>query len=148
MTRPIEPSDTERAEWPDATRTYVEYLEGLDDELNRALGEIESLDAECDRRHAALTAERDAFHAEVERLRMSPIKMTKAEYLEVSSKALIDMRSHLDAIRADERAKVIAEAVAHGQPVTDWEGSVSAVSVDTIQSLHTPASRAIAQATP
>ena len=68
----------------------------------------------------SITAERDTLRAEVEQL-----KSTEAE------------------IRADERAKVIAEACARGQTVTDWEGSVSAVSVDTIQSLHTHASRAI-----
>lgn len=30
MTRPIEPSDNERSEWPDTTRAYVEYLESME----------------------------------------------------------------------------------------------------------------------
>ena len=32
--RPVEPSDSERSEWPDATREYVEYLESQEDKLN------------------------------------------------------------------------------------------------------------------
>ncbi len=80
-------------------------------ELNRTLGEIESLNAECDCRHTASTLAPDEA-----------------------------------AIRADERAKVIAEA-SHicelGQVYENW-----ILTCCLIADLHTPASRAIAQATP
>ena len=97
--------------------------------------------------NTALAAERDALRAEVERFRMASIKMTMAEYLEISSKALFDMRSHLDAIRADERAKVIAEVF---QVIQDAEIGGLGVGYlpEPIDALHTHASRAIAGAAP
>ena len=38
--RPIEPSDTERSEWPNATREYVEWLEEAEDALLRLEGAL------------------------------------------------------------------------------------------------------------
>lgn len=110
MTRPIEPSDTERAEWPDTTRAYVEYLEAIE----------------------------------------GGIGMTVEEYRRVVWKAIEDVQSHSDAIRADERAKVIAEAVALCEDGTDY-GYISGGDEQArvlLKHLHTPASRAIAESAP
>jgi len=51
----VEPSDSERAEWPDATREYVAALEHYHDEASRDL--------------AALVAEVEALRAEREAIR-------------------------------------------------------------------------------